>query len=102
MRAGESRVALPLLVLSVEEPRGTLFDGLPDTFQVGRYHSLYSRTDRHPKELRVTAETADGVIMAVQHTTLPMAAVQFHPESILTRTDLGLQMLRNALSQLRY
>ena len=45
---------------------------------------------------------ADGVIMAVQHVSLPMAAVQFHPESILTRTDLGLQMLRNALSQLRY
>jgi anthranilate synthase len=40
--------------------------------------------------------------MAVQHVSLPMAAVQFHPESILTRTDLGLQMLRNALSQLRY
>jgi len=45
---------------------------------------------------------ADGIIMAVQHVSLPMAAVQFHPESILTRTDLGLQMLRNALSQLRY
>jgi anthranilate synthase len=38
----------------------------------------------------------------VQHTSLPMAAVQFHPESILTRTDLGLQMLRNALTNLKY
>ena len=65
-------------------------------------HSLYSLKAKHPKELRVTAETEDGIIMAVQHVSLPMAAVQFHPESILTRTDLGLQMLRNALSQLRY
>ena len=52
--------------------------------------------------LTLTLTKADGVIMAVQHVSLPMAAVQFHPESILTRTDLGLQMLRNALSQLRY
>ena len=65
---------------------------------MGRYHSLYSRKASHPKELRVTAETSDGVIMAVQHVSLPMAAVQFHPESILTRTDLGLLMLRNALA----
>ena len=90
----------PALV-KLKEPRGALFDGLPAEFQVGRYHSLYSRTDRHPKELRVTAETADGVIMAVQHTTLPMAAVQFHPESILTSTEIGLQMLSNALTHLK-
>merc|ERR1712106_941029 len=89
------------------KPRSALFKGssaldFPSEFQVGRYHSLYSLKAKHPKELRVTAETADGVIMAVQHVSLPMAAVQFHPESILTRTDQGLQMLRNALSQLRY
>ena len=91
----------------LREPRGALFQGssdveFPAEFQVGRYHSLYSLKAKHPKELRVTAETEDGIIMAVQHVSLPLAAVQFHPESILTRTDLGLQMLRNALSQLRY
>ena len=88
--------------VTVCEPRGALFEGCPDTFQVGRYHSLYSLKPKHPKELTVTAETADGVIMAIQHVSLPIAAVQFHPESILTRTDLGLLMLKNAATLLRY
>ena len=69
---------------------------------MGRYHSLYSIKGKHPKELRVTATTADGVVMAIEHATLPMAAVQFHPESIMTNTDVGLQMLSNALTKLRY
>ncbi len=85
----------------VKQP-GAIFQGCPDEFQVGRYHSLYSLKESHPAQLTVTAETPDGVIMGVQHTSLPMAAVQFHPESILTRTDLGLQMLRNALTNLKY
>jgi len=81
---------------------GAIFEGVPEQFQVGRYHSLFSIKAKHPKELRVTAETPDGVIMAVQHATLPIAAVQYHPESILTRTDLGLKMLVNALTSLRF
>ena len=90
-----------LVTLLVKQP-GAIFQGCPDEFQVGRYHSLYSLKESHPAQLTVTAETPDGVIMGVQHTSLPMAAVQFHPESILTRTDLGLQMLRNALTNLKY
>ena len=88
--------------VTVHEPRGHLFHSLPDSFQVGRYHSLYSIKAKHPKELRITATTADGVIMAIEHESLPMAAVQFHPESIMTNTDVGLKMLSNAINRLRY
>ena len=70
--------------------------------QVGRYHSLYSLPNKHPKELRVTARTEDGTIMAIQHETLPIAAVQFHPESIITPTEVGLQILANAVNKLSY
>jgi anthranilate synthase len=61
-----------------------LFGGLPAEFTVGRYHSLYARKTALPAELCVAAETADGVIMAIEHKTLPIAAVQFHPESVMT------------------
>ena len=69
---------------------------------MGRYHSLFSIKGKHPAELRVTATTADGVVMGIEHETLPIAAVQFHPESIMTNTDVGLLMLSNAINKLRY
>jgi len=78
------------------EPSGALFHELPAEFQVARYHSLHSIPAKQPDCLRTTAVTADGVVMAIQHTSLPIAAVQFHPESILTATHNGLQMLLNA------
>ena len=46
--------------IALDEPRGTLFETLPSSFTVGRYHSLYSKLSVHPKELRVTATTEDG------------------------------------------
>jgi anthranilate synthase len=62
-----------------------LFGGLPKEFTVGRYHSLYARRSTLPSVLSIAAETAeDGVIMAIEHKSLPIAAVQFHPESIMT------------------
>ena len=61
-----------------------LFEGLPQGMRVGRYHSLVAKRNSLPPELQVTAETADGTVMAIEHRTLPLAAVQFHPESILT------------------
>jgi anthranilate synthase/aminodeoxychorismate synthase-like glutamine amidotransferase len=61
-----------------------LFRGLPNPFPAGRYHSLRARRDALPPELRLTAWTAEGLVMAVRHTTLPRIGVQFHPESILT------------------
>jgi anthranilate synthase len=78
-----------------------LFTGLPERFSAGRYHSLFARPEKLPDCLRVTARSEDGVVMAVEHRELPVAAVQFHPESILTlRDDLGLRLLANAVGQL--
>ncbi|MBC7174397.1 MAG: gamma-glutamyl-gamma-aminobutyrate hydrolase family protein, partial [Polyangiaceae bacterium] len=76
---------------------GAIFAGLPRTFAVGRYHSLHAVRETLPSCLRVTAEDDRGVIMAVEHETLPIAAVQFHPESILTPETFGRRMIENAL-----
>lgn len=76
-----------------------LFRGLPSRFQAGRYHSLHARVDEVPAPLEVTAATEDGVVMAIEHRTLPLSAVQFHPESILTSDgDVGLALIRNVLA----
>ena len=61
-----------------------LFDGLPDPFEAGRYHSLIAERERLPGALEVTAWTAEGEIMGVRHRELEVEGVQFHPESILT------------------
>src|ERR1035441_7353706 len=75
-----------------------VFEGLPEEFTVGRYHSLYAIPEKMPACFEVTAQTADGVIMGVRHKELPLEAVQFHPESILSaRDDLGLRLMRNAM-----
>ncbi len=58
--------------------------GLPSPFEAGRYHSLVVRRDALPPDVSVTAETDDGLVMALQHRHLPRFGVQFHPESILT------------------
>ncbi|MFP6641741.1 MAG: anthranilate synthase component I, partial [Myxococcota bacterium] len=79
---------------------GKLWKGIPEHFRAARYHSLYARRETLPKELIVTAESDDGVVMAVEHDSLPVAAVQFHPESILTRGELGLRLLANVLEHL--
>ena len=69
---------------------------------MARYHSLHGIREHLPSCLEETATSEDGVVMAIQHKTLPMAAVQFHPESILTSPVHGLQILKNALRFLRY
>jgi anthranilate synthase component II len=61
-----------------------ILDGMPNPFEAGRYHSLVVEKDGMPEELEITAETEDGIVMAVQHRRLPRFGVQFHPESILT------------------
>ncbi len=82
---------------------GKLFTDLPQEFTAARYHSLYAIREQLPEALRVSAETADGVIMAVEHTALPLAAVQFHPESILTLgDDVGLRLIRNVVATLAH
>jgi anthranilate synthase len=75
-----------------------VFEGLPEEFSVGRYHSLFAIPEKLPACFEVTARSEDGVIMGVRHRELPLEAVQFHPESILTaRDDLGLRLMRNAM-----
>lgn len=66
------------------EPDSMLFAGLPTEFPVGRYHSLAAEADTLPPALHVTARTADGEVMAVEHETHPVFGMQFHPESIMT------------------
>ena len=73
-----------------------VFEGLPENIRVGRYHSLFANPETFPDVLEVTARTEDGVIMGVQHKTLPIEAVQFHPESILSFDGgAGLKMIEN-------
>ena len=74
----------------------TLFAGLPQPCEVGRYHSLIAAPESLPAELEVSARTAEGEIMAVRHRTLCVEGVQFHPESILTPD--GPILLRNFLA----
>jgi len=64
---------------------GRLFEGLPRELEVGRYHSLVARPETLPAELAVTALAEDGAVMALEHAALPIHAVQFHPESILSQ-----------------
>lgn len=75
-----------------------VFEGLPEEFRVGRYHSLYAIRSKLPAELEITAESDDGVIMGVRHRELPIEAVQFHPESMLTLDGgSGLRLVENAV-----
>lgn len=73
----------------------TLFEGLPNPFPAGRYHSLAVAEEELPPALSITAYTSDGEIMGLRHRDLPLEGVQFHPESILT--PMGDHLLRNFL-----
>ncbi len=70
-----------------------LFAGLPEDYNVTRYHSLVVQEDSLPPQLQVDARTEDGVVMAVSHRTLPVYGVQFHPEAVLTQ--YGHELLEN-------
>ncbi|HTX14148.1 MAG TPA: aminodeoxychorismate/anthranilate synthase component II [Candidatus Baltobacteraceae bacterium] len=74
----------------------TIFYGLPQDFQATRYHSLIVERKSLPRELEISAETADGTIMGLRHRKLKVEGVQFHPESVLT--DAGFRLLENFLS----
>lgn len=76
-----------------------IFRGLPNPFVATRYHSLIVERKSLPKELVITAETADGVIMGLRHRTYPAEGVQFHPESVLTES--GKKLLGNFLTLTR-
>lgn len=86
---------------SIQVHGGALFDGLPGPLVAGRYHSLHALKTGFPASLKVTAETDDGVVMAVEHRELPFWAVQFHPESILSlQGETGLRLVGNVVRTL--
>ena len=78
-----------------KSPDSLLFKGLPERFQAARYHSLSASADTLPPELKVTAITDDGEVMAVEHSLYPVYGVQFHPESVMTPD--GKLILKNFL-----
>jgi anthranilate synthase len=76
---------------------GRLMQNLPNEIVIGRYHSLYVERDSMPDVLQVTASTEDGVAMALEHKTLPVGGVQFHPESLMSLGgEVGLRIVENA------
>jgi anthranilate synthase len=90
----------PVTLTNEAKSDNSIFKGLPDTFEVARYHSLHGISDKMPSCLKVTARTEDDIVMGIRHESLPFAAVQFHPESILTSPSHGMQILENALTSL--
>lgn len=78
-----------------------VFSGLPEEVTVGRYHSIIADPAHLPDVFDVTARTEDGVVMAVEHRSEPVAAVQFHPESIMTLgQNAGMRMIENVVAHL--
>jgi anthranilate synthase component II len=81
----------------VRQDEQNLFSGLPEEFEVGRYHSWIVSEEGFPKELEITAKDEQGLIMALQHNRYDVQGVQFHPESVLT--PQGEVIMRNWLSK---
>lgn len=80
---------------------GVVFSGLPKEITVGRYHSIFADPAALPPEFEVTAMSEDDTIMAIEHTKEPVAAVQFHPESIMTLgQNAGMRMIENVVALL--
>lgn len=86
--------ATSMQVLDDEE---ILFDQLPQTFGVGRYHSWAVSREGLPEDLKITSKDTEGVIMGLRHTKFDVRGVQFHPESVLTEN--GKQMIDNWLKK---
>jgi anthranilate synthase component 2 len=84
---------------AIEHDGSGVFHGLPSPFDATRYHSLVAEPSSLPDTLRVTAWTAEGIIMGIEHRELPIFGVQFHPESIAT--DHGHRLLGNFLATIR-
>lgn len=86
--------------IKIVEP-GKVFSGLDGEVTVGRYHSIHADMVELPKEFRITAQTDDGIIMGIEHVNEPVAAVQFHPESIMTLGgEAGMRIIENVVAHL--
>jgi para-aminobenzoate synthetase component II len=81
--------------VTIKHDGKTIFDEIPQNFAAGRYHSLVVEKDSLPESLEISAESPDGLVMAMRHKELPIEGVQFHPESILT--EHGKTLLANFL-----
>jgi anthranilate synthase component 2 len=80
---------------SIRHEGRSIFEGMPQSFQAARYHSLVVEASSLPAELEATAWTPDGLIMGLRHRERPVVGVQFHPESVLTPE--GPRLVRNFL-----
>lgn len=85
--------------IKVTEKNSVIFKDLGNVIEVGRYHSWVASQINFPSEFKITAVSDENNIMAIEHKELPIYAVQFHPESILTPD--GEQMVRNIISKLK-
>ena len=95
-RVVRARVLMHGKISRIHHDNKKLFRGMAQDFVATRYHSLIVERKTLPRELEISAETSDGVIMGLRHRKMPVEGVQFHPESVLTET--GLQLLRNFLN----
>jgi anthranilate synthase/aminodeoxychorismate synthase-like glutamine amidotransferase len=82
--------------VAIEHDGRTIFEGLPNGFAAGRYHSLIVDRESLPDDLEISATSPDGLIMGLRHKTKKIEGVQFHPESILT--EHGRKLLQNFVS----
>lgn len=85
-------------ITKICDPKDPLFKGLPAQFVTGRYHSWAVSREGFPADLQITAESEDGIIMALRHREYNVRGVQFHPESVLT--EHGNELMRNFLEDL--
>jgi anthranilate synthase component II len=81
----------------IKHSNESIFKNLPQNFEATRYHSLIIQKRGLPKELKITAESDDGMIMGIKHVKFPLTGIQFHPESILTRE--GKTIIQNWLDE---
>ncbi|WP_303920075.1 aminodeoxychorismate/anthranilate synthase component II [Draconibacterium sediminis] len=86
-------IATPVKQTGINSP---LFKGLPESFDVGRYHSWIVQNEQLPECFEVTSYDEDGLVMSMQHKEYDVQSVQFHPESVLT--PLGEKMIENWLN----
>ena len=84
----------------INHDKSTLFKGIPQPLEATRYHSLVIERSSLPEDFIVTAWTDDNTIMAIEHKTMPVYGVQFHPESIMT--VYGKEILNNFINSLNY
>jgi len=89
-------VATQMQVIDKDTP---IFKGIPEKFLAARYHSWIASKENFPNVIAITAIDEDGEIQAIQHREYNIAAVQFHPESILT--EVGAQLVRNFLDTIK-